>query len=948
MNFFILTLLTLVTSLANFPDVSDIKPTDFFSKLTIVNPSVLSRPQDIRTAQLDFSFRINQYKEGESLLLTLPFVFRHKFPGGAIHIGSGDVKYFTCTFTDAGYKFLDAYLDCYATSNFKSTNPETTVSGTLSFDFTFNVGGSIYPSDIAAAKNPRLSSNSLSVDWSGLKAVVSVTPGPFFDAVDSNGELIFYSRFTPAAEEQLYFLTGTCPTGIASGVLTLTTDNAFACSRFTLSQTNQLNDFYLPKSFQDVSGKVVNCASDSVTVSFGAVPIGYRVFLTTIQAYRINSVKHLYSYQLKCNDGSTVQKTRIQTLILVDGGWEIIDNEDPLVSSTIPPISSTSSTPETLKSSTVSSATDVPSSTLPITSDGPCEPCTEVISSSTVLSFIPEPSVESSTAHLSSTVESSTAVVSSSSHSSEPCESCTEVISGSTAVSSSAESSFESSTVSSSSTIKSSTPGVSIESSTGVVSSTVESSSLASSTEALSSLTQTFESPSDSSTVSRITPEPSSSSAISSTDAISSTAGISSSSTSNDVSISSSASLLVPSFSSSYPAVSSSDCEVESSSSVNVITVTESDKPTETSPRPSDSTVRESTSQVVSSSGVLHSRVLSDASSSPSSDTQVTPISSTLTAGSTSDIRVSSVVSIASSTAITSSTSAISSNSSSVTSSEVASITSSVVSSNVCVFCTSVPSTEITPSSYDVLSSSSTPITSNVSSRTVLSTSEVNEILSSELLTPIPSSASFTSNGTPESKSDNSNVDTPKRFGTTAIRPAYTSISTTTAIHTNILISTISTQIRTQNSNEPVIDSTTSPAISDTRATVRTTQSAVESTPQENTSPAASFAATDSTEIAIIPTKLVFSSVDFTSIISRPLVTDSRSESLRFTPTTITKNLTTNPTIPTTPPIAPPVTSTAPPTPSPTSPNTITHQGIAFSLQPSIFLSLLPLYLVLI
>lgn len=446
-------LITILLSLVLLETTAAITVTNIWQSLKITNPSTLSRPQDIRTATVGWKIVTADVLPNDIFFFLMPYVFRTKFSGNEILLKADGTIYARCKVNDGSFNSNTSYLKCSMTSSVDDKK-DTTAVGEIKFDFVFNAGGSSSDSDISSAK--RFTSGDNQVSFNNIKSDVNFQSGPFFTDKKTD-ELLYYSRSTPQDLEQIFVLSGTCNEGITSGSMVFTTNNSVDCSQFKLKITNDLNDFYLPKSYKSVDVGSIRCSSDNkkLTATFNNIPLGYRVFLEGFEKYPDNSiyVKHLYAENIKCSDGSSKVDGITKIIRMVDGVSS--SNGDTEVSSSIALSSSLemTSTHETSSlcnecATTPITETETTLNTNTVT-ETVCTECVHETSESTTREHSTSESTSESTTRAPSTSEStsestktSSEVVSSTSKSSEtsnklesstteletssgtPCESC--------------------------------------------------------------------------------------------------------------------------------------------------------------------------------------------------------------------------------------------------------------------------------------------------------------------------------------------------------------------------------------------------------------------------------------------------------------------------------------------------------------------------------------------
>ena len=442
-------IITVLLSLVLLDTTAAITVTNIWQSLKITNPSTLSRPQDIRTATVGWKIVTADVLHNDIFFFLMPYVFRTKFSGNEILLKADGTIYARCKVNDGSFNSDASYLKCSMTSSVDDKK-DTTAVGEITFDFVFNAGGSSSDSDISSAK--RFTSGDNQVSFNNIQSDVNFQSGPFFTDKKTD-ELLYYSRSTPQDLEQVFVLSGTCNEGITSGSMVFTTNNSVDCSQFKLKITNNLNDFYLPKSYKSVDVGSIRCSSDNkkLTATFNNIPLGYRVFLEGFEKYPDNSiyVKHLYAENIKCSDGSSKVDGITKIIRVVDGVSS--SNGDTEVSSSIALSSSLemTSTHETSSpcnecATTPITETETTLNTNTVT-ETICSECAHKTSESTTREPSSSESTSESTTREPSSSESTTREPSTSESTSESTKTSSEVVS-STSKSSETSSKLESST----------------------------------------------------------------------------------------------------------------------------------------------------------------------------------------------------------------------------------------------------------------------------------------------------------------------------------------------------------------------------------------------------------------------------------------------------------------------------------------------------------------------
>lgn len=295
------------------------KLNDVWTLLNIDLPNG-SRPQDIHSASLGWKIPTSSTSAGDTFDLEMPGVFRTKFGTTQFELVADDTVYAKCYAQDGSYLTAYTTLLCVVTSAVDNGR-DITARGVAEFDFVFGAGSSSGATDVAEANMFHAGENN--IEWSGLSASVDFNEGPFFNENKNEG-LIYYARSTPQKKEQLYLLSGSCPDGIDNGFILITFENDFDCSAFSVKKSKDLNDFYLPKDFEDADGLELICQDRRVIARFSNVAGNYRVFLQGFYNYPKDAqeVFHNFGGKVQCMSGETITDNYGREIVVVDGDSE--------------------------------------------------------------------------------------------------------------------------------------------------------------------------------------------------------------------------------------------------------------------------------------------------------------------------------------------------------------------------------------------------------------------------------------------------------------------------------------------------------------------------------------------------------------------------------------------------------------------------------------------------
>ncbi|CAK7900172.1 hypothetical protein CAAN1_05S05138 [[Candida] anglica] len=246
---------------------------------------------------------------GDTFTLHMPYVYKFTAATSTVNLNVNNVAYATCTYSPGGVLVNYSELECVISDAVSSSSQ---ASGYLSVPFVFQNGWGHAPNDIEAANQFVAGTNS--VVWTDGYKQLSTTVN--FDAGRSTystsdqlptNQLVYSSKSDPPLQRMRhYVLSGSCGNdGMRSGTFGLTfSANTIDCTQAYVGITNDVNDWFYPKSYQPytVSG---SCQDSSYVVTYNNIPAGYRVFMDLFIKEPANSGTVSYTNTYFCGDSQT-------------------------------------------------------------------------------------------------------------------------------------------------------------------------------------------------------------------------------------------------------------------------------------------------------------------------------------------------------------------------------------------------------------------------------------------------------------------------------------------------------------------------------------------------------------------------------------------------------------------------------------------------------------------
>ena len=227
-------------------------------------------------AVLDWSLSKEKYAAGDTFKLDLPCVSKFTSTTSSVSLNAAGVDYATCDFHNGLLTVPFSELQCTVLPTFTGARD---VSGTVSFSFVFNIGSGGFGVDLTCAK--KFQSGETTITWNDGKKDVSGVATFYPGYSQDLGRLetgIFNVRKLPdlGLFESSFLTTDRCPHGydVITFGMRVPSGTNIDCLSTHVGITNDLNDWYKPKSIKDFpfSGR---CERDGYVVTMRDVPAGY-------------------------------------------------------------------------------------------------------------------------------------------------------------------------------------------------------------------------------------------------------------------------------------------------------------------------------------------------------------------------------------------------------------------------------------------------------------------------------------------------------------------------------------------------------------------------------------------------------------------------------------------------------------------------------------------------
>lgn len=249
---------------------------------------------------------------GDTFSLTMDNVYRVRFGSAQVlRLTAGGTEIARCSAQNGAYMSARSVMSCTVISPLTLQDAR----GTVSFTTLFGAGGSANPSEIQQANAFQVGSNIVSWNNGELSTTLNLVAGAYYpQSSDSDNQ--FYSHTTSYNYIETISVSDSCSDYIADATLQLTVTNVeLDCSKLQLYMTNDLNAWFMPKSYSEIPNlRSRTCSGNTVTVQAGPLPAGYRIFMTNFLGYDDSqdaSFRYTYTYQntVRCGDRRITKRT---------------------------------------------------------------------------------------------------------------------------------------------------------------------------------------------------------------------------------------------------------------------------------------------------------------------------------------------------------------------------------------------------------------------------------------------------------------------------------------------------------------------------------------------------------------------------------------------------------------------------------------------------------------
>lgn len=284
-----------------------------FTSLSFANVGT-NTPQSLNTATLGWSLSPAQNAQiGDTFSLTMNNVYRTRFgTSQVLRLTVQGNEIARCSPTYGSYRNTQSSLSCVVLSPVSAR-----ITGTVSFSVIFGAGGSANSAEIQGANTFRVGANTISWNNGQLSTSMNFVAGAYYPQ-SSTTDAQFYLHTTGYNAIENIVISDACASNyIYSSTLTLTYGSAgvLDCSMLQVYMTNSLNDWLMPRSYSPVQNLISRtCSGKTITVRTGALPAGYRVFITSFLTYDQDtdstfSPSFTYSNDIRCGASQTRKST---------------------------------------------------------------------------------------------------------------------------------------------------------------------------------------------------------------------------------------------------------------------------------------------------------------------------------------------------------------------------------------------------------------------------------------------------------------------------------------------------------------------------------------------------------------------------------------------------------------------------------------------------------------
>ncbi|QLG70577.1 hypothetical protein HG535_0A05180 [Zygotorulaspora mrakii] len=269
------------------------------------------------TASFDFDISENVHQD-DHFTMNFPLIYRIKFDGNdpstIVSLNDG-TKAFECYVSQqAAFLYNSTNFRCNAITDLSSYS---SVSGSITFSFSFSSGGSIYPFELEDAT--QFHSGTMNVPLTeDLSAEITFDRGSF------DGDIYTIGRTTTYDSLETYYLGMKCPNGyLLEGSQTINYDHNdgnynLDCSSVQGYMAASFNDWLLPLEHKD-SNAEVSCSSNTLAVKVHEADSGEMFWINALQSVSegVNTVQHDVQMQYTCSDTihNTIYSTQFHTIV---------------------------------------------------------------------------------------------------------------------------------------------------------------------------------------------------------------------------------------------------------------------------------------------------------------------------------------------------------------------------------------------------------------------------------------------------------------------------------------------------------------------------------------------------------------------------------------------------------------------------------------------------------
>lgn len=280
-------------------------------------------------------------QEGDTFTLHMPYVYKFTSSSNTLQLTAGGQVVANCNLYSG--ENIVGYSEVQCTATAAAANAGT-FTGDVTFPFTFNAGSTSDEVNLEAAGVWKSGQNT--VTWSDgdktFSTTVDFNPGASSIIQGSPENGVYGLRKMVSLNINQHYLMGPlCPYDGQYGRLEISNPSpgvGFDCSSLAGAITDQVNDWYFPKTAEKIGVNIDSCSSYQATVSFSNLPAGFRPYININAAIpNVASFRSLntYSYNFVCGGRRQLGQLLIAWVMYNNGNTGSGGDFKPVVVTTV-------------------------------------------------------------------------------------------------------------------------------------------------------------------------------------------------------------------------------------------------------------------------------------------------------------------------------------------------------------------------------------------------------------------------------------------------------------------------------------------------------------------------------------------------------------------------------------------------------------------------------------